>query len=139
VRQIIGVVAISMLLVGCDNSQVRDAKRVVREQLVDPKSAQFENVVVQEEESNPAGDRIVPVQKATTCGWVNSKNRMGGYTGAERFIVREGIETFGSKQTAWNDIFARCIVYSANKAANDRLDREYNRARTSLDRDGSPQ
>ena len=51
----------------------------VRPLLIDPESAQFSEVT---------NDRDA------SCGLVNSKNRLGGYTGAKIFIIRDGNVTF---------------------------------------------
>ena len=57
--------------------------------LVDPQSAQFSDV-------NTSG--------GATCGLVNSKNRMGGYTGQKSFIVREGRVSFVGSETYLQDM-----------------------------------
>jgi len=51
---------------------IYQAKKAVREQLVDPDSAEFRN--------------MVSVSDGLVCGEVNSKNRMGGYAGYEKLI-----------------------------------------------------
>jgi hypothetical protein len=51
-----------------------EAERLVREQLIDPQSAQFSEMATKD---------------GITCGLVNSKNRMGGYTGHQLFLVRD--------------------------------------------------
>lgn len=55
----------------------RQALERVRNSLTDPASAQFKDVVV--------GNYYV-------CGRVNAKNRMGGYTGFQRFLVERYID-----------------------------------------------
>lgn len=62
----------ALLLVGCEPGATRSAKELVAARLLDPRSAQFEDVV--------SGDGVV-------CGRVNAKNRMGGYVGFKRFVV----------------------------------------------------
>jgi len=47
----------------------------VRNGLIDPESARFDPVVAGR---TPEGEVVV-------CGWVNSKNRMGGYAGKQPF------------------------------------------------------
>ena len=54
----------------------------VKSQLLDPDSAQFKNL------------RSLLAFKNVSCGEVNSKNQMGGYTGFSRFIVVEKEVTF---------------------------------------------
>jgi hypothetical protein len=66
-----GCVAVS----GCGNSAAADAERIVRATLTDPESAQFEEVT-----RSAANPDVV-------CGYVNSKNRFGGYVGKTRFYV----------------------------------------------------
>lgn len=66
-----GVVVLALVCAGCDGT----AERAVRNQLIDPNSAEFSEVVV---------------KGNVTCGLVNSKNRMGGYTGSQLFLVRNG-------------------------------------------------
>lgn len=51
------------------------AMREVRQHLFDPESARFENV-----QHNTA--------TKATCGRVNAKNKMGGYVGFARFILK---------------------------------------------------
>lgn len=65
------VIGLAVLCAGCEG----EAERLVRGYLVDPDSAQFSEVVT---------------QNGITCGLVNSKNRMGGYTGRQIFIVKDG-------------------------------------------------
>lgn len=65
-----GVVALTLVCAGCDGA----AERAVRNQLIDPTSAEFSEVAT---------------KGNVTCGLVNSKNRMGGYTGRQLFLVRD--------------------------------------------------
>lgn len=60
-----------LLCAGCESQ----AERQVKAYLVDPESAQFSEVVT---------------ENGVTCGVVNSKNQMGGYTGQRTFIIRDG-------------------------------------------------
>lgn len=124
--RVAALLVVAIFLAGCSR-QVNDAKSVVKEQLTDPKSAQFENVVTQK--TTMVGDTIQPVEVPATCGWVNAANRMGGMAGAERFVVKAGVPTFGdASDPEWSDAFVMCVVHSDNKAANDRLTREGSRA-----------
>jgi uncharacterized protein YcfL len=67
-KSYVGVIA--LLLFGCSS----ETERLVKEQLIDPQSAQFSEVAT---------------KNGITCGLVNSKNRMGGYTGRQLFLVRD--------------------------------------------------
>lgn len=119
-------IALLMLATAC-SPQIDDAKIVVKEQLVDGQSALFENVVVQKTEI--VNGVLQSVSTPAVCGWVNSRNRMGGYTGAQRFVVKVGVPTFGdATDSEWSEAFMMCIIHSDDKAAGDRLTREGNRA-----------
>lgn len=127
------VVGGAMVLAGCqfipgsEAQQIEQAKTVVKEQLVDGASAQFENVTTQK--TMMVGDAIRPVDVPAVCGWVNAKNRMGGFAGADRFVVKDGVRTFGDASSPeWSDAFSMCIIHSNNTAASDRLTREGSRA-----------
>ncbi|MBX3564842.1 MAG: hypothetical protein KF730_09725 [Sphingomonas sp.] len=72
------VMALALLCAGCEG----EAERAVRGQLVDPNSAQFSEVTT---------------KNGVTCGLVNSKNRLGGYTGRKMFIFQGGQVYF------WNE------------------------------------
>ncbi|SIN67709.1 hypothetical protein SAMN02745824_1751 [Parasphingorhabdus marina DSM 22363] len=61
--------AMLMMVTGCQGG----AKDAVREQLIDPDSAKFDDLAW-------AGKGTV------TCGFVNSRNRMGGYAGWTAFV-----------------------------------------------------
>jgi uncharacterized lipoprotein YajG len=66
-----------LALAGCSKrSAIED---VVRENLIDPDSAQFGEIV---EYTGRDGD-------AEACVMVNSKNRMGGYTGESVVVVQK--------------------------------------------------
>lgn len=64
----------------------RNAERAVRSRLVDPDSAQFQwpNGFMIGTWKPILGKRV---SGWVTCGIVNAKNRMGGYTGASYFVV----------------------------------------------------
>jgi hypothetical protein len=66
----------SYSLSACDQlpwSSVAKARDAVKDQLIDPQSAQFRNEVLTE--------------TGRVCGEVNAKNRMGGYTGFKNYWV----------------------------------------------------
>lgn len=69
---------IVLTLTSCEQlpGAVNDAKRNVREHLIDPDSAQFKSV-----RENP--------QTGAVCGFVNAKNRMGGYVGETPFVYEK--------------------------------------------------
>lgn len=59
-----------------------DVQEIVKGSLIDPDSAKFKDIHLNRE-SNVA------------CGWVNSKNKMGGYAGDQFFFVSDlGIVKF---------------------------------------------
>lgn len=72
------VLCVAAFVAGCSESKAKDA---VKELLIDPESAQFSNV----ESKN-----------GVTCGFVNSRNRMGGYVGKTPFMVENGTARLAS-------------------------------------------
>lgn len=76
----------TVLLVGActsvDDDEKSAAQAAVKQQLRDPGSAQFSNetVVWNRDASGSVTDVAV-------CGWVNSKNMLGGYTGNARYVA----------------------------------------------------
>ncbi|HEV7694324.1 MAG TPA: hypothetical protein VGO52_26045 [Hyphomonadaceae bacterium] len=58
---------------------IENETKAVRDRLKDPKSAEFSKLFV----SRKSGAPIV-------CGYVNSKNGFGGFTGAQRFVGASG-------------------------------------------------
>ena len=92
-KGIVGVAALAMLTAGCSDSQAKDR---VSELLVDPSSAEFSDVYT---------------KAGVTCGFVNAKNRMGGFTGAQVFIVQDDIpeilDGFPSDEFL-NDLATKC-------------------------------
>ena len=71
----ISVATAALLCASCSNGVEDD----VRNRLVDPNSAQFSELSTENE---------------ITCGLVNSKNRMGGYTGNVLFVTQGGDVAF---------------------------------------------
>ena len=77
---LIGVICAA--LAGCGNAK---AETAVRDLLIDPESAQFSDVVTKND---------------VTCGFVNSKNRMGGYVGRTAFLYENGVARLSSPKDA---------------------------------------
>jgi hypothetical protein len=73
---------------GTDAYKIEQAKKQIAQELVDPSSAQFRNVVVGSE------------KPLVICGEINGKNRMGGYNGFQRFEVSDT----GMHQVANDDV-----------------------------------
>jgi hypothetical protein len=100
-----GVVALALVCAGCDGT----AERAVRDQLIDPASAEFSEVTT---------------KGNVTCGLVNSKNRMGGYTGRQVFFVRDGNvyferDTAEVDQSMWGACSSEVITVSTRNLAAD--------------------
>ena len=74
-RIILVIAALTAALAACEQlpGAVNEAKREVRRNLIDPTSAIFESVY----ENHKTG---------AVCGFVNAKNRMGAYVGANPFV-----------------------------------------------------
>ena len=75
------------------------AKMLISERLRDPDSAEFSDLVV-----HPKTDGRSPY----ICGYVNSKNGFGGFSGRQRFISAETVIIEGDlpkseMDTVWND------------------------------------
>lgn len=117
--------AVALALTACD-SPVGDAKKIVKEQLVDPSSARFEDVVVQRAETSKDGVHH-PLAKPVVCGWVNAKNRMGAYSGARRFVVRADFPTFETTDPEWYAAFSKCISSTSAPGPGQRDMREMTR------------
>lgn len=73
------IIILALSLSGC----YVQAKSKVKEQLIDPYSAQFENMVT---------------KNGVVCGTVNSKNLMGAYTGPRGFIVDDNKVTIETSE-----------------------------------------
>lgn len=71
----ISVATAALLCASCSSSVEDD----VRNRLIDPNSAQFSELVT---------------ENGITCGLVNSKNRVGGYTGNVLFVAQGGDVAF---------------------------------------------
>lgn len=79
-EKLAAVVCLTLVVAGCTSAVEED----VREQLIDPNSAEFKDVRTCD------GDDTISV------GQVNGKNRMGAYTGFEPFFHQYGIVYFAS-------------------------------------------
>lgn len=75
--RMLALVAAAALLMACSN---QTAKNAVKGLLNDPDSAQFSGLVAGKE-------------KGDVCGYVNAKNRMGGYAGNAPFFYEQITDT----------------------------------------------
>ncbi len=91
--RVICIMSLALLVGACSDSE---AKERVKELLIDPSSAEFSDVYT---------------TNGVTCGFVNAKNRMGGFTRAQVFIVQGGIpeiaDEFPSDEFL-NDLANKC-------------------------------
>ncbi len=74
-RTSIMVLIATFCLSACRNSAESEADKALQALLVDPESARYSFVVRNYD---------------TICGFVNAKNRFGGYTGDHPFFIQEG-------------------------------------------------
>ena len=79
-EKLAAVVCLTLAVTGCTSAVEED----VREQLIDPSSAEFKDV------------RMCDGDDTISVGQVNGKNRMGAYTGFEPFFHQYGIVYFAS-------------------------------------------
>lgn len=76
--------ALAVALAGCDQEGARQrglierAKESVTSEMIDPTSVVFTDVTA---------------DRSSACGWVNGKNRFGGYAGKQRFVWTDGGST----------------------------------------------
>lgn len=87
-------------------AEVNRAKSALLNELVDPNSAQFQNVTF---------TRIG--QAAIFCGQVNSRNRMGGYGGAQPFIIFGANVTIHDGRPGTQRAFQRMEQMTCNGAS----------------------
>lgn len=93
----------AIILAGCgqydsDTTLELAAKNAVKARLVDPSSAVFSDVRVGREPVDPEAESTS--QRAFVCGYVNAKNRMGGFSGRTRFVSHISLHhDFGSYGT----------------------------------------
>ncbi|MBN8649331.1 MAG: hypothetical protein J0L55_15360 [Caulobacterales bacterium] len=116
-RHLLLMMLAPIMLSGCDaktillSPKIKEAQMAVKEKLNDPESAQFENVVI-------SGDAV--------CGWVNSKNKFGGYVGATMFLYNNNqVKLQEMPNFFWNIEFDDCIRGSKNEEAIKRYDRGF--------------
>lgn len=120
---------VSLFVAGCqwvpgtDASKVSAAKQLVREALFDGASAKFEDVVISKGTASPE----------KVCGWVNAKNRLGAYAGAEQFLVADGrVRQLGSVQDKdYLGAFGACVA--GHPKASDRMMRDLGRTMDALE------
>lgn len=72
------ILVAATVLSACEGNTLYAAEDLVKAQLRDPSSADFDDVKVYE---NADGG------KSVVCGHVNSRNALGGMAGSQRFIV----------------------------------------------------
>lgn len=53
------------------------AKTIIGRQLLDPFSAKYSDVKI----------KVTPPSSWVVCGWINSKNSFGAFTGANKFVA----------------------------------------------------
>ena len=84
VRITAAAMAAALTLTGCDFAFTEKQKVIqqVKKNLNDPDSAKFETV-------------FKGTSEKFYCGWVNAKNRMGGYTGPTQFIHEAVTDDYG--------------------------------------------
>jgi general secretion pathway protein G len=90
-RNVLAILPI-VLLVGCGGGDIDAAKLAVAEKLIDPESAQYRNVEA--------------FANGNVCGEVNAKNRMGGYTGFDRFIYSYSVADLDPSD---RDVSINCV------------------------------
>ena len=87
-KKLVLAVAALVLLSGCSDNprdpKFDEAKEKVLDRLKDPGSAQFHDTFY----TGFSG-------WYTLCGYVNSKNSMGGYVGSQKFLYWMGLIDFG--------------------------------------------
>jgi hypothetical protein len=103
--RILGIGGMALILAGCSESK---AKERVKELLIDPTSAEFSDV---------------HTKGGVTCGFVNAKNRMGGFTGNQVFIVQDGVSEI--LDGVPSDEFLNDLASNCDKRVFDRFSRTY--------------
>nr|WP_314529356.1 hypothetical protein [uncultured Brevundimonas sp.] len=75
---------VGLVMAGCDQEGARQrelierAKESVTSEMIDPASVVFTDVTA---------------DGSSACGWVNGRNRFGGYAGKQRFVWTDGGST----------------------------------------------
>ena len=92
---------------GRDAQLIEAAKKAIAYSLIDPESARFREV-------------FIAPNRTAVCGQVNAKNRMGGYTGFQRFMyspTKQGIDSDGSYfvEARWDDRCVNGIIQADDK------------------------
>lgn len=85
---------VPLILSACNNSESELKKLAmssIEEKLKDPDSAKFSDVFL------PKGDQGA----VSVCGYVNTKNSFGGYSGKVRFLVYIYINQENNKKTVY--------------------------------------
>lgn len=94
----------TLLLVGCESHSFKAAKDQVRSMLVDPQSAQWEDLRLIKRE----GERTL------VCGKVNARNQMGGYVGFRHFIVADDQDAALAADQAESSRISLCCSTTSN-------------------------
>ncbi|TDB44104.1 MULTISPECIES: hypothetical protein [Photorhabdus] len=85
-RKLFVICAGLVMLTGCSPTEgdaISKAKQSVQDNLKDPNSAEFSDVIFY-----PDAIHADDVIQGYVCGLVNAKNSLGGYSGNKRFAVR---------------------------------------------------
>lgn len=78
-RKIITIGLLGAALIGCTDADIWRARSELKLKLYDAESAQFRN------------EKVFKVNGTTlVCGEINAKNRLGGYSGFQPFVVQDG-------------------------------------------------
>ncbi len=77
---------------------------MVKDQLIDPASAKFSEISTKD---------------GVTCGVVNSKNRMGGYTGPRTFLYKDGSVYFVDEPEFDAAGYRACSAKALSAAVNE--------------------
>lgn len=99
-RLSLAALSIALLCTGC-NGEVETA---VKDKLTDPDSAKFSEILTKD---------------GVTCGVVNSKNRMGGYSGPRTFLYKQGSVYFVDDPGFDAAGYEICSAKALNSAVNE--------------------
>lgn len=98
-----------VLLMGC-SEKTNEVEDSVREILIDPDSAKFFDIVT---------------ENGITCGIVNSKNEMGGYSGRRTFTIRDGRVSFLGDDSFAEDLETAPCSMEAMSAISRAITKKY--------------